>query len=544
MQLIKGRLKLHSRQAIACMMFLIMLFSMLGLVNPGMAMAKSGESYPATEFAVNINDNGEIIPVHTYTIAEMEALSVSDAVYYSSIDSMPAPVITIARGVTLSDLVADINAEYNTNVNISPSTLKSIRLYCTDDVSTSYTYNYLFGSPRYYFPRLVETWNFNDGKTGDGCTNKPVAVEPMFAVYSFQDRYLTDLNHQLDGPTDEGSRTFRFCFGQTENDITNNNITTGRFARWVNRIDLILPDGPDSPELSPDITDNTVGNAVEITFDKNQTTWKDAIHIVRVDGTDLDTDKYKIDAGRLTINSSVFSQAKDYKIYIKARNYKAATVIQTMQPGTIPELKAPPTLLADSSDNIVRNPIDITFTDNETWCKAIIEVRVGETVLENSKYSISQNKITINEGVFSTAGTYTIVIKASGFQDATLKQYIVDDSVVPETAKYELTPAEDTTYTVGMLSDGIKIMTVNSNSAGMKCFGVQVTPVIGHEGLENVVFTHWRDGVQLTINATRADFDNVQEAQAGFNVQPGDIIKAFIVDQLSNDTNCNPVPFQ
>lgn len=543
MQLTKWRLQLHSRKAIACTLALIMLFSMLGPGNPGIAMAKSGESYPATEFAVNINDNGEIIPVHTYTIAEMEALSVSDAVYYSSIDSMPAPVITIARGVTLSDLVADINAEYNADVNISPSTLKSIRLYCTDDVSTSYTYNYLFGSPRYYYPRLVATWDFNDGQTGDGCTDNPVAVEPMFAVYSFQDRFLTDLNHRLDGPTDEGSRTFRFCFGQTENDITNNTISTGRFSRWVNRVDIILPDGPDAPELSPDITDNNVGKAVEIIFDESEITWKDAIHIVRVDGTDLDTNQYKVNAGKITINSSVFSQAKDYTIYVKARNYKAATVTQTMQPGTNPELKTPPTLIADSSDNIIGNPIDITFSDNEAWCNIINEVKVGETVLEKSKYSIS-NKITINEGVFSTAGTYTIVIKATGYLDASVNQQILDDSVIPGTSKYELTPVEDTNYTVGVTPDGIKTMTVNSDSSGMKCFNVQVTPVTGHEGLENVVFTHWRDGTQLTINVTRADFDNVQEAKAGFNVQPGDIIKVYIVDQLSNDIYRTPVPFQ
>jgi hypothetical protein len=46
------------------------------------------------------------------------------------------------------------------------------------------------------------------------------------------------------------------------------------------------------------------------------------------------------------------------------------------------------------------------------------------------------------------------------------------------------------------------------------------------------------------LNALRADFDVVPEAQAGFNVQLGDVVKAYLVDQLSNDPDSNPVPLQ
>ncbi|HHV16193.1 MAG TPA: metallophosphoesterase, partial [Gelria sp.] len=106
----------------------------------------------------------------------------------------------------------------------------------------------------------------------------------------------------------------------------------------------------------------------------------------------------------------------------------------------------------------------------------------------------------------------------------------------------------DVIYTIGETSDGIKTMTVNPDYSGMKYFGVQVTPVIAHEGLETVVFTQWRDDTQLAIAAIRADFNIVQaplpEAQVGFNVQSGDIIKVCVFDQLSNDADRNPVPFQ
>ncbi len=136
------------------------------------------------------------------------------------------------------------------------------------------------------------------------------------------------------------------------------------------------------------------------------------------------------------------------------------------------------------------------------------------------------------------------VIKANDFQDATLNQQILDDSALPEPSKYELTPVKDDVYTTGETPDGIMTMTVNPDYSGMKYFGIQVTSVIEHEGLETIVFTHWRDGTQLTINAIRADFDIVPRAQAGFNIESGDIIKAYIVDQLSNDADCNPVPLQ
>ena len=78
----------------------------------------------------------------------------------------------------------------------------------------------------------------------------------------------------------------------------------------------------------------------------------------------------------------------------------------------------------------------------------------------------------------------------------------------------------------------------------MKYFGVGVAPVIGHEGLETAVFVHSEDGIQRSINATRADFDLVPFAQAGFNVDPGDVVKVFIVDVLTNAANNNPFVLQ
>lgn len=48
----------------------------------------------------------------------------------------------------------------------------------------------------------------------------------------------------------------------------------------------------------------------------------------------------------------------------------------------------------------------------------------------------------------------------------------------------------------------------------------------------------------MTLNATRADFDMVVTAQAGFYVRPADVTKVYIVDELTNDINQNPVVLQ
>jgi len=109
---------------------------------------------------------------------------------------------------------------------------------------------------------------------------------------------------------------------------------------------------------------------------------------------------------------------------------------------------------------------------------------------------------------------------------------------------YTISPVADTAYNTGKTPAGINTMTVKAGNSGFKYFAVNITPVTAHVGREVVVFTHLRNGNQLGINATKADFDQVNIAQAGFNVQAGDVVKAYIVDDLTNSVNVNPVVFQ
>jgi hypothetical protein len=113
-----------------------------------------------------------------------------------------------------------------------------------------------------------------------------------------------------------------------------------------------------------------------------------------------------------------------------------------------------------------------------------------------------------------------------------------------EAPQYTITPVKDeAVYETGEVG-GSSAMTVKAGADGLKYFAIRVAPVVEHAGNEAVVFTHQRGGVQLSLNVTRGDFDLLNTAQAGFNVQAGDVVKVYIVDDLTNDLNHNPVLLQ
>lgn len=148
-----------------------------------------------------------------------------------------------------------------------------------------------------------------------------------------------------------------------------------------------------------------------------------------------------------------------------------------------------------------------------------------------------------NYQVIDIAGdTLTMTARDAGGQ--VIDTYTIVKQLDAGSAVYTILPMEDTAYLIGTTPDGISTMTVAGSVYGMKYFGVQVAPVIAHDGPEAVVFTHLRDGVQLGLNATKADFDTVPIAQTGFYVQPGDAVKVYLVDQLTGGVDCNPTILQ
>jgi hypothetical protein len=92
--------------------------------------------------------------------------------------------------------------------------------------------------------------------------------------------------------------------------------------------------------------------------------------------------------------------------------------------------------------------------------------------------------------------------------------------------------------------DGFTTLTVGSGYSGFRYIKASVNPVITHEGEETCVFVHIRDGVQIGFCFSISDFDLINKTGMGFNVQAGDTIKIYVVSELTNDPNSNPVLLQ
>ncbi len=110
---------------------------------------------------------------------------------------------------------------------------------------------------------------------------------------------------------------------------------------------------------------------------------------------------------------------------------------------------------------------------------------------------------------------------------------------------YTVSATDDTAYKTSVNTDGVMLMTVNTGVTGLTYFKADIAVVDqNHSGNETVVFAHYRNGVEISYNATVADFDTVKTAEAGFKVVARDVIKVYIVDALTNAKTVNPISLQ
>ncbi|NUU63654.1 hemoblobin-interacting domain-containing protein [Paenibacillus agri] len=87
-------------------------------------------------------------------------------------------------------------------------------------------------------------------------------------------------------------------------------------------------------------------------------------------------------------------------------------------------VKRPPTLVPSRTGNVVGEPVVITYKGAEAWSQAIQSVKIGESVVPASKYTVSGDRLTLAAELFETDGTYTITVEANGYAPATVKQSI------------------------------------------------------------------------------------------------------------------------
>ncbi len=143
---------------------------------------------------------------------------------YSSIDSMPAPCMTAAQGVKLIDIL--------TSAGIDVSSVNNITFKSTDGYIVSSTKQYLLDTPRYYYPNLTTCWDNVNKEVGAGTLDGGVQVDPILALISYYKRSGSAPEFNLM----DGTNALRLCFGQDPDNI--NAVTSNRFAKWVNEIDV------------------------------------------------------------------------------------------------------------------------------------------------------------------------------------------------------------------------------------------------------------------------------------------------------------------
>jgi uncharacterized repeat protein (TIGR02543 family) len=80
--------------------------------------------------------------------------------------------------------------------------------------------------------------------------------------------------------------------------------------------------------VSPDTTDNALGNAITLEF--SDADWAKVITGIKIGGSTVDASKYMIDVARgtITFNSSLFTKTADFNISISAKDFADVTVIQ------------------------------------------------------------------------------------------------------------------------------------------------------------------------------------------------------------------------
>jgi beta-glucanase (GH16 family) len=95
-------------------------------------------------------------------------------------------------------------------------------------------------------------------------------------------------------------------------------------------------------------------------------------------------------------------------------------------------VKRPPTLIPDSEDNKVGQPIDITFTDDAAWRESVSAVKINGEALTADKYQLTNGKLILTSDNFSKADTYNIAVEAEGYTNTAVVQSVSenDDNLI------------------------------------------------------------------------------------------------------------------
>ncbi|MCG9967284.1 Ig-like domain-containing protein [Pelotomaculum terephthalicicum JT] len=254
MQLRGLELKTRLWKAVGFVMMLTILLSLRWFAQPGMVSADPFHtSDPATSLTIRVGYYGG--PYHTkkvYTLSDLEAMPQVEQAY-TFIDSMPAVVLDSARGVKLTDILADSGIDVNS--------VEAFYFYATDVKKGWYEClpkSFLLDTDRYYYPNLPTHWDFETQSAIPGAVYGAVQVEPIIALHDNWKRFAT----YPDFTVHDTSTRFRLLFGQNDTSTR----TASRSAKWVHAIEVMLGGMPPTGiVLNQEIANVKVGSTVQLT---------------------------------------------------------------------------------------------------------------------------------------------------------------------------------------------------------------------------------------------------------------------------------------
>lgn len=180
-------------------------------------------SYASLAVAVQAGESGVAQTLRTYGRAEMEALAQND-VYYSGWASETDPMIGRAdTAVALSTLLADAGASFTAG--------DTLRIGSIDGMTLSYSYEDLMGVPRYYYPGIF-----------DGSVDACAPFEPILTIK--QNVALRSAGAGTEPSTGDTLNAYRFIFGQSEADFTNQVKVIDRLMKYVTSVTVVKGSGP------------------------------------------------------------------------------------------------------------------------------------------------------------------------------------------------------------------------------------------------------------------------------------------------------------
>ncbi|KEI05451.1 hemoblobin-interacting domain-containing protein [Clostridium botulinum] len=137
--------------------------------------------------------------------------------------------------------------------------------------------------------------------------------------------------------------------------------------------------------------------------------------------------------------------AKNNKSKTRNLPYKAKYILEDGTYGNqmvISEINAliAPNIQVNNDENIIGKDLVLKFDNDEKWANAILDVQVGESLLNNNTHKISRNKLKIYKDKIVipasklSVGENVFKIHANGYRTVTLKQNIVKGKVIPKLA--------------------------------------------------------------------------------------------------------------